>query len=133
MMYSRFSPISSLGTVRPSIYARTTGRSSRRSWCAGGWPGCGSRPSTSRRAVRGRNGYNESFNGKLRNEFLNGEIFYTLPEAVVLVEQWRRVYNTVRPHSACGGLPPAPEALKPSPWFLRMPQLQGLPMASGLT
>ena len=77
------------------------------------------------------NGYNESFNGKLRNEFLNGEIFYTLPEAVVLVEQWRRVYNTVRPHSACGGLPPAPEALKPSPWFLRMPQLQGPPMASG--
>ena len=54
MMYSRFSPISSLGTVRPSIYARTTGRSSRRSWCAGGWPGCGSRPSTSRRAVHGR-------------------------------------------------------------------------------
>ena len=51
----------------------------------------------------------------------------------VLVEQWRRVYNTVRPHSACGGLPPAPEALKPSPWFLRMPQLQGPPMASGLT
>ena len=51
----------------------------------------------------------------------------------VLVEQWRRVYNTVRPHSACGGLPPAPEALKPSPWFLRIPQLQGPPMASGLT
>ena len=46
------------------------------------------------------NGYNESFNGKLRDEFLNGEIFYTLPEAVVLVEQWRRLYNTVRPHSA---------------------------------
>ena len=67
------------------------------------------------------------------NEFLNGEIFYTLPEAVVLVEQWRRVYNTVRPHSACGGLPPAPEGLKPSPWFLRMPQLQGPPMAAGLT
>ena len=79
------------------------------------------------------NGYNESFNGKLRNEFLNGEIFYTLPEAVVLVEQWRRLYNTARPHSACGGLPPAPEALKPSPWFLRMPQLQGPPMAAGLT
>ena len=35
-----------------------------------------------------------------------GEIFYTLPEAVVLVEQWRRLYNTVRPHSAWGGLPP---------------------------
>jgi transposase InsO family protein len=52
------------------------------------------------------NGYNESFNGKLRDEFLNGEIFYTLPEAVVLVEQWRRLYNIVRPHSACGACPP---------------------------
>ena len=79
------------------------------------------------------NGYNESFNGKLRDEFLNGEIFYTLPEATVLVEQWRRVYNTVRPHSACGRLPPAPEALKPSPWFLRIPQLQGPQTAAGLT
>jgi hypothetical protein len=79
------------------------------------------------------NGYNESFNGKLRDEFLNGEIFYTLPEATVLVEQWRRVYNTVRPHSACGRLPPAPEALKPSPWFLRMPQLQGPQTVAGLT
>jgi len=63
-----------------------------------------------------------------------GEIFYTLPEAVVLVEQWRRLYNTVRPHSAWGGLPPpTPEAVKPSPWFLRMPQLQGPPMAQRLT
>ena len=79
------------------------------------------------------NGYNESFNGTLRDEFLNGEIFYTLPEAVVLVEQWRRLYNTVRPHSAWGGLPPAPEAVKPSSWFLRMPQLQGPPMAQRLT
>ena len=79
------------------------------------------------------NGYNESFNGKLREEFLNGEIFYTLPEAVVLVEQWRRLYNTARPHSALGGLPPAPEAVKPSPWFLRMPHLLGPPMAAGPT
>ena len=79
------------------------------------------------------NGYNESFNAKLRDEFLNGEIFYTLPEAVVLVEQWRRLYNTVRLHSACGGRPPAPETIKPSPWFLKMPQLQGPPMAVGLT
>ena len=61
------------------------------------------------------NGYNESFNGKLRDELLNGEIFCSLAEAAVLVEQWRREYNTVRPHSACGGLPPAPEAVKPSP------------------
>jgi len=79
------------------------------------------------------NGYNESFNGKLRDEFLNGEIFYTLPEAAVLVEQWRRMYNTIRPHSAYGGLPPAPETIKPSAWFLKMPQLLGPPMAQGLT
>ena len=79
------------------------------------------------------NGYNESFNGKLRDELLNGEIFYSLAEAAVLVEQWRREYNTVRPHSASGGRPPAPEAIKPSPWFLRMPQLHGPTMAAGLT
>ena len=79
------------------------------------------------------NGYNESFNGKLRDEFLNGEIFYTLPEAVVLVEQWRQLYNTVRPHSAWGGIPPAPETIRPSSWFLRMPQLLGPPMPQCLT
>jgi putative transposase len=78
------------------------------------------------------NGHNESFNGKLRDEFLDGEIFYPLPEAVVLIEQWRRLYNTVRPHVGCGGLPPAPETVKPSSWFLRMPQLHGPPMAEGL-
>ena len=54
-------------------------------------------------------------------------------EAAVLVEQWRREYNTVRPHSACGGFPPAPEAIKPSPWFLRMPVLHGPPQVLGLT
>ena len=79
------------------------------------------------------NGYNESFNSKLRNEFLNGEIFYSLPEAVVLIEQWRRLYNTVRPHSACDRLPPAPETIKPSPWFLQMPQLIGPPIVQDLT
>ena len=45
------------------------------------------------------NGYNESFNGKLRDELLNGEIFYTLKEAKVVIEGWRVHYNTVRPHS----------------------------------
>ena len=79
------------------------------------------------------NGYNESFNGKLRDELLNGEIFYSLAEAAVLLEQWRREYNTVRPHSACGGFPPTPEAIKPSPWFLRMPVLHGPPQVLGLT
>jgi len=56
------------------------------------------------------NGYNESFNGKLRDELLNGEIFDTLLEAKVLIERWRREYNTIRPHSALGYVPPAPEA-----------------------
>ena len=62
------------------------------------------------------NGYNESFNGKLRDELLNGEIFSTLREAEILIEQWRRHYNTVRPHSALGYRPPAPEAIEPLPW-----------------
>lgn len=56
------------------------------------------------------NGYVESFNGKLRDELLNGEIFYTLLEAKVLIERWREHYNRVRPHSALGYRPPAPEA-----------------------
>lgn len=55
------------------------------------------------------NGYCESFHGKLRNELLNGEIFYTLPEAQVLIEQWRQPYNRVRPRSAMGYCSPAPE------------------------
>jgi transposase InsO family protein len=71
------------------------------------------------------NGYCESFNGKLRNELLNGELFYTLREAQVLIEQWRCHYNRVRPHSALGYRPPAPEAwgLAPSPWlFMTAPK-----------
>jgi putative transposase len=56
------------------------------------------------------NGYIESFNGKLRQEKLNGEIFYTLREAQILVEQWRLEYNTLRPHSSLNNRPPAPEA-----------------------
>jgi putative transposase len=55
------------------------------------------------------NGYVESFNGKLRDELLNGEIFYTLKEAKVLIERWRTHYNHVRPHSSLGYRPPAPE------------------------
>ena len=55
------------------------------------------------------NGYNESFNGKLRDELLNGEIFYTLREAQILIERWRRHYNEVRPHSSLGYRSPAPQ------------------------
>jgi len=59
------------------------------------------------------NGYCESFNGKMRDELLNGELFYTLREAQVLIEQWRVYYNTIRPHSSLGYRPPAPEILLP--------------------
>jgi len=61
------------------------------------------------------NGYVESFNGKLRDELLEREIFYTLAEARVLIERWRHEYNTIRPHSAPGYRPPAPEAILPLP------------------
>ena len=59
------------------------------------------------------NGYNESFNSKLRDEILNMEIFYTLKEAKVLIERWRHHFNTVRPHSSLGYRPPAPETILP--------------------
>jgi transposase InsO family protein len=59
------------------------------------------------------NGCLESFNGKLRDELLNVEIFDTLLEMKVLVERWRTHYNTVRPHSSLGYRPPAPEAIQP--------------------
>ena len=57
------------------------------------------------------NGYIESFNGKLRDELLDREIFTTLEEARVLIEQWRKEYNQIRPHSAKNYRPPAPEAI----------------------
>jgi putative transposase len=58
------------------------------------------------------NGYIESFNGRLRDELLNGEIFFTLKEAQVLIERWRINYNTIRPHGSLGYKPPAPEAIR---------------------
>ena len=57
------------------------------------------------------NGYNESFNGKLRDELLNGEVFETLREAQILIEAWRRHYNTARPHSSLAYRAPAPETI----------------------
>jgi transposase InsO family protein len=76
------------------------------------------------------NGYNESFNGKLRDELLNGEIFYTLKEAKVLIERWRVHYNTIRPHSSLGYRPPAPETTLPGPavpaYAMLRPVQQGL-------
>lgn len=61
------------------------------------------------------NGYNESFNGKLRDELLNGEIFYSLKEAQIVIEQWRKHYNTYRPHSSLGYRPPAPQTIATRP------------------
>jgi transposase InsO family protein len=55
-----------------------------------------------------QNGYGESFNGKFRDQFLDGELFYRLNEARILIEQWRIHYNTVRPHRSVGRRPPAP-------------------------
>jgi transposase InsO family protein len=59
------------------------------------------------------NGYNESFNGKLRDKLLNREIFFAIREAKVLIEQWRLYHNTIRPHSAWSYRPPAPQTIGP--------------------
>ncbi len=59
------------------------------------------------------NGYVESFNGKMRDELLAGEIFYSLKEAQVLIEMWRQDYNTISPHSSLDYQPPAPAAVLP--------------------
>ncbi len=83
------------------------------------------------------NGYNESFSGKLKDELISREIFYSLREAQVLVEQWRTEYNTIRPHSSLGYRPPAPQAIQPARQWLRRPALQGpgsvRRVAAGLT
>ena len=59
------------------------------------------------------NGYIESFNGKLRNELLNREVFTTLTKPKILIEEWRKEYNQVRPHSALNYRPPSPEVIIP--------------------
>ena len=60
------------------------------------------------------NGFIESFNSRVRDELLDGEIFYSLAEAKIVIESWRRHYNTVRPHGSLGYKPPAPEVLIPA-------------------
>jgi len=72
------------------------------------------------------NGYIESFNARVRDEFLKGEMFYTLKEMQVLTEQWRVHYNTMRPHSSLGYVPPAPEAIAPV-WPLGSATLRLMP------
>ena len=76
------------------------------------------------------NGYVESFIGRMRDELLNREIFFTLTEAQVLIERWRREYNQVRPHSSLDSRPPAPDAVE---WPLG-PTRPGMPTTmAGLT
>jgi transposase InsO family protein len=121
----------------------------RRIWgllCLQGWQGSNG-PEFVAKAVRGwldrldvkplyiepgspwENGDCESFNGKLSDELLAREIFYRLQEAQILIERWRRHDNTVRPHSALGYRPPAPETILPSPeltaYAQRRPSPQG--------
>jgi len=79
------------------------------------------------------NGYIESFNGKLRDELLNGEIFDTVLEARVLTERWRQEYNQVRPHSALGYRPPAPAAIQSWPSGSATPRLQARTVPEVLT
>jgi len=76
------------------------------------------------------NGYCESFNSKLRDEFLNGEIFYSLKEAQVMAERWRIYYNTERPHSSLGYRPPAPVAwqIEASPGHGKVESKQRFPL-----
>ena len=71
------------------------------------------------------NGYVESFNARFRDELLDGEIFYSLREAQVIIESWRRHYNTVRPHGSIGYKPPAPEVFVPA--FVAWPAAQPRP------
>ena len=67
------------------------------------------------------NGYCESFNGKLRDECLNQEIFYSLEEAQIVIEQWRDQYNTIRPHSSLGYRPPALQTSRQQPKLEHVP------------
>jgi transposase InsO family protein len=76
------------------------------------------------------NGYVESFNARLRDELLDGEIFYTLKEAQIVIESWRRHYNAVRPHASLGYKPPAPEVLVPALAAWPSAQTQTAPTAT---
>jgi transposase InsO family protein len=93
----------------PEHIRSTTAQSSWLVTCVSGWPIQGAKTLYIEPGSPWENGYCESFNSKLRDEFLNGEIFYSLKELQVLAERWRVHYNTIRPHSSLGYRPPAPE------------------------
>ena len=104
----------------PEFIAKTL-----RKWLAG----IGTRPLYIEPGSPWENGYCESFNSKLRDELLNGEVFYSLREAQVLIERWRVHYNTRRPHSSLGYRPPAPAAVSPA--AVEKPDLS--PLANAVT
>ncbi len=113
----------------PGTFVRNMARTSSPSPCRLGSPGSVPRRPTSPPAHRGRNGYVESFNARLRDELLNGEIFYTLKEAQIVIESWRRHYNAFAPmgHSDTARQPrrcscqPSPLGRLRSPGRLRRP------------
>src|SRR4029078_4398886 len=76
------------------------------------------------------NGYIESFNARLRDELLNGEIFYTVREAQIVIESWRCHYTAVRPHESLGYRPPAPEVFLPALAAWPSARLGGAPTAT---
>src|SRR5262249_32359470 len=92
----------------------TTDRSSSPRRCRNGSRLSVPRPPTSSGAAPWENGYIESFNARLRDELLNGEIFYALREAQIVIESWRRHYNTIRPHASIGYKRPAREVFVPT-------------------
>ena len=75
------------------------------------------------------NGYIESFNARMRDELLNGELFYSLREARIVIESWRRHYNGVRPHASLGYKPPAPDVWIPKPTAWPSPLVGAAPTA----
>jgi putative transposase len=80
-----------------------------------GWIGAvGAKTAYIERGSPWENGFIESFNARLRDELLDGEVFYSLAEARIVIESWRRHYNTERPHGSLGYKPPAPEVFIPA-------------------
>jgi putative transposase len=95
------------------MFGRTTAQSSWQRQSASGIAAVGAKTAYIEPGLPWENGYCESFNARFRDELLNGEIFYALSEARVIIEQWRKHDNTKRPHSALGYRPPAPESIVP--------------------
>ena len=91
----------------PTCYGTEFAATAVREWIAA----AGARTACIEPGSPWENGYCESFNARFRDEMLNGEVFYSLREAQILIEQWRKHYNTKRPHSASRYRPPAPEAI----------------------